>query len=95
MELGDFILNSQKVFEDEHILLRLMSFDPSSGLCRLAVDEKHSKVGLYYIFVRFGSGDETRIDYDGGNPMRDTRPIANSSHRNDTVTSVNAKRVRD
>jgi hypothetical protein len=88
-------LDSQKVFEDEHILLRLMSFDPSSGFCRLAVDEKDLKVGFYFIFVKFGSGDEARIDYDGGNPMRDTRPIAQSSHRNDTVTSVTAKRVRD
>jgi hypothetical protein len=94
MKVGDLIFDSQKVFEDEHILLRLMSFDPSSGTCRLAVDEKHSKVGFYYIFVKFGSGDEFRIDYDGGG-LRDTRPIAKSDHRNDMVTSVEVKRVRD
>jgi len=92
---GQSVYLYQTQYADEHIVLRLLGFDPSSRQCRLAIDENHPNVGFYYIWVTFGSGDESRIDYDGGNPNRDTRPRATSNHLNDTLKSIRAKRVRD
>lgn len=95
MSDAESILAHQTRYGDDHITLRFLGFNPSSRQCQLAVDEKHPNVGFYYIWVTFGSGDETRIDYDGGNPNRNTRPIAESNHYNDTLKDIRAKRVRD
>ena len=95
MSEGDAILAHQTQFADSHIAIRLLGFDPSTRTVRLAVDEKHGNVGFYYIWVYFGSGDSTRIDYDGGNPNRDNRPSATSDHKNDVLVRIEAKRVRD
>ena len=92
---GQEIYRHQMQFADNHIVVRLISFDPSTGAARLAVDENDNNVGFYYISVHFGSGDSTRIDYDGGNPRRDNRPIAQSTHKNDTLKKIEVKRVRD
>lgn len=92
---GKAIYAAQAQFADSHIVLRLIGFDPSTGVAKLAVDENQNNVGFYYIFVYFGSGDNTRIDYDGGNPRRDNRPTAQSSHKNDTLAKIEVKRIRD
>jgi hypothetical protein len=95
MSEGKAIYQQQMQFADSHIVVRFIGFDPSSGTARLAVDENHPNVGFYYIWVYFGSGDSTRIDYDGGNHNRDNRPIIRTNHKNDTVTKLEVKRVRD
>lgn len=92
---GEAILAHQTQFADSHIAVRLLGFDPSTRIARLAVDEKHGNVGFYHIWVFFGSGDSTRIDYDGGNPNRDNHPFATSNHKNDVLVRIEAKRVRD
>jgi hypothetical protein len=43
----------------------------------------------------FDSGNSTRIDYDGGNPRRDNRPIVQTGKQNDTVKEIKVVRVRD
>lgn len=92
---GQEVYAFQTHFSDGHIVLRLLGFDPTSRQCRLAIDEEHPNVGFYYIWVTFSSGDESRFDYDGGNPNRDNHPIATSSHINDGVKNIRATRVRD
>lgn len=93
---GQSVYAFQTHFADGHIVLRLLGFDPTSPRqCRLAIDEDHPNVGFYYIWVTFASGDETRIDYDGGNPNRDNHPVVTSNHVNDGLKSIRAKRVRD
>jgi hypothetical protein len=92
---GRSIYLHQMQFADQHIVVRFIGFDPSSGTARLAIDENHPNVGFYYIWVHFGSGNSHRTDYDGGNPKRDNRPIAITTQRNDTVTRLEIKRVRD
>lgn len=92
---GNEIYANQAHFTDSHIVVRLLGFDSSNGIARLAVDENHDKVGFYYITVNFGSGDSTRIAYDGGNPYRDGRPTVGTSHRNDVLTGIAVKRVGD
>jgi len=61
----------------------------------LTVDEKHEKVGSYYIWVNFESGDSTRIDYDGGNPQREHYLTVRTTHRNDKIKEIVVKRIRD
>jgi len=92
---GQSIYLSQMQFSDPHIVVRFITFDPSAGTARIGIDENHPNVGFYYIWVHFGSGDNTRIDYDGANPNRDNRPIVKTSHKNDTVAKLEVKRVRD
>ena len=96
MSEGKSIYAYQARFADQHIVVRQISFDPTSGQLALAIDENHEKVGFYYITVTFDSGNSTRIDYDGGNPpRRDTRPIVQTPKRNDTVKEIKVIRVRD
>ena len=85
----------QVVFEDEHIAIRLVDFTPHTGAALVAVDEKHQRVGYYYIWVNFESSDSTRFDYDGGNPNRVQTLEARTTHRNDKIKEIVAKRVRD
>ena len=65
MSEGKSIYAYQARFADEHIVVRQIGFDPTSGRLALAIDENHEKVGFYYITVTFDSGNSTRIDYDG------------------------------
>ncbi len=90
---GQSVYLYQTHFADSHIVVRLLGFDPTSGQCRLAIDENSLNIGFYYIWVTFASGDETRIDYDGGNPNRNNRPIIKSNHVNDSLSGIRAKRV--
>lgn len=85
----------QKKYEDSHITVRLLGFDPATGRANLSVDEHDSNVGFYFITVRFASGDETRINYDGGNPRRDLMPVVQTGHANDAINEIEVKRVRD
>jgi hypothetical protein len=89
------LTDSEKQYEDSHITLRLLDFDPTTGRASLAIDEQDSNVGFYYIWVRFASGNETRIDYDGGNPRRDLNPVVVTAYPNDVIREVTVKRVRD
>ena len=82
-------------FEDDHIAVKLHNFSPMAGIANLIVEEKHEKVGFYYIWLRFESGDETRIDYDGGNPHQVKFLTFKTTHRMDIVKEIGAKRVRD
>jgi len=95
MSEGKSIYAYQARFADQHIVVRQISFDPTSGRLALAFDENHEKVGFYYITVIFDSGNSTRIDYDGGNPCRDTRPIVRTPKRDDTVKEIKVIRVRN
>lgn len=65
-----------QVYEDDHITVRNLGFNPTSGEQKLAIDEKHMGVGFYHITVTFDSGNRGRIPYDGASPNRDKEPIA-------------------
>ncbi len=95
MSEGKSIYAHQAVFADKHIVVRNLAFDPTAGRLGLAIDENHENVGFYYITVTFDSGNFTRIDYDGGNPSRDNRPIVQTGKQNDTVREIKVVRVRD
>jgi hypothetical protein len=95
MNDGEAIFESQKRFQDDRITIRLLDFHAESGRVSIAVDEHRPNVGFYYIWINFQSGDEMRIDYDGGNPMRNTCPIFITSHKNDVLKEIKAKRIRD
>ena len=92
---GPSIYAHQTVFSDNHIVVRMLAFDPTAGRLGLAIDENHKNVGFYYITVTFDSGNSTRIDYDGGNPHRDIRPVVQTGKRNDSVKEIQVVRVRD
>jgi hypothetical protein len=83
------------IYFDEHITVRNLGFESSSGKLRLAIDEKHAGVGFYYITVMFESGNFQRIPYDGASPNRDKEPIAETFKPDDTVTEINIVRVHD
>jgi hypothetical protein len=82
-------------FEDDHIEVELLYFAPHSGTAQVLVREKHDRVGFYYIWVNFTSGDSTRIDYDGGNPSRVQALEIHTTHRDDSIKEIVVKRVRD
>ena len=86
--------DSQKKYEDSHITLRLLGFDPATGRASLSVDEHDSNQGFYFITVRFASGDETRVNYDGGNPRRNLKPVVQTGHANDAISEIEVIRVR-
>jgi hypothetical protein len=90
---GRSIYAHQAVFADHHIVVRNIGFDPSTGSVRLGIDENHENVGLYRITVTFGSGIPAAIDYDGGNPHRDNRPIVRTEKQYDTLKRIEVARV--
>lgn len=49
----------------EHVTEHLLE-DLAAGL----VEAWQARVGFYYIRVRFGSGNETRVDFNGNNPAQ-------------------------
>jgi hypothetical protein len=52
------------------------------------------EVGFYYIVIHFSSGDSTRLDYDGENPNIPDSWDVNTTHRFDSIVSVECKNVR-
>jgi hypothetical protein len=82
------------LFQDDYITVRIARFDPQSGRGEVLVDHKREPSGDYYIWVHFKSGDSTRMDYNGANPNNPRPWVINSSHRNDTITKVEAKKIR-
>jgi hypothetical protein len=76
------------VYDDDHITVRDLGFDPTSGKLKLAIDEKHPSVGSYFIAVTFDSGNHTRIPYDGASPNRNKDPIAQTYKPNDSVKEI-------
>lgn len=81
--------------EDSNIAVQLLEFDPLRGVATIKIDEKVPKVGFYYIFIYFESGNNHRIDYDGANPNCKVAYQITTNKRNDTIQKVEAKRVRD
>ena len=81
-------------FEDEFIAVRVYWFDPRSGQAEIVIEEKQVPSGYYYVHVHFVSGDSTRIDYDGGNPNRLQSWSISTTHRDDAIARVDAKKVR-
>lgn len=61
---------NKPVFEDDFIKVTLHNFRPQIGQATLIVRDKQARVGFYYIRVRFGSGNETRVDFNGNNPAQ-------------------------
>ena len=88
-------MEAKKVFEDEHITLNLVESNPISGESQFTIDEREENVGFYYITVVFESGDQSRLEYDGGNPRRDKYPVIKSNHLKDAIADISAIRVRD
>jgi hypothetical protein len=90
--------HGNKMFSDEHITVGVLEFDPKTGKAIIGIEENKAddeNVGFYFIWVKFASNDSTRIDYDGGNPHRVKRPPVSTSHRDDSISGIEAKRVRD
>jgi hypothetical protein len=88
-------MSTGPAFQDEYMDVELLNFEPYAGVAQLVVHEKHGKMGFYYIWVNFESGDSTRIDYDGGNPQRQQLLTVRTTHRNDIIKEIVVKRVRD
>lgn len=82
------------LFQDDYITVRIPHFDSQSGQVEVLVDHKQEPSGDYYIWVHFKSGDSSRMDYNGANPNNPRPWVVNSSHRNDTITRVEAKKIR-
>jgi hypothetical protein len=76
------------VFDDEHIVVGDLGFDPLTRQLKLGVSEKHESVGLYHITVLFESGDFAQINFDGANAARSHELIATTSQPNDTVKEI-------
>jgi hypothetical protein len=83
------------LFQDDHLDVTLQDFNAHTGVATVIVRGKHPKVGFYYIWVRFLSGDETRVDFDGNNPNQDWALTIRTTHRDDIVKEIEVKRVRD
>jgi len=82
------------LFQDDYITVSILRFDPESGRAEVLVDHKREPSGEYYIWVHFKSGDSTRMDYNSANPNNPRPWVINSSHRNDTIAKVEAKKIR-
>jgi len=89
------ILSNDATFEDDHITVELLNFEPYSGVAQVVVREKHDAVGFYYIWVNFESGNSTRFDYDGGNPNRVFVLEGRTIERDDKIKEIIVKRIRD
>lgn len=89
------IMDHQKPWNDDHITVEFLGFDPQDRRARFRVDEKHDKVGFYYIEIHFNSSDSTRFDYDGSSPKRPRQLHARTSHADDSVKGIKVVRVRD
>ena len=87
--------NRTFALEDDHITVELLDFNSHTGAAQVIVREKHERVGFYYLWVNFNSGDSTRIDYDGGNPNRQRALTINTTHQDDSIKEIIVKRVRD
>lgn len=81
-------------FEDDFITVRIPSFDARSGQGEVTVDHKREPSGDYYIWVHFKSGDSIRMDYNGANPNNPKPWPIQCPHKNDKITSVEAKKIR-
>jgi hypothetical protein len=89
------VIDPKKVlFEDDFIAVRIVAFDPKSGLGNVSIQKKLPQVGFYYITVSYASGDSNRLDYNGENPNNPDPWDINSSHRNDAITKLEAKKAR-
>lgn len=89
LEIG----SGKVLFQDGFIVITIPSFDSHSGVGQVLIEHKQEPVGNYYIWVYFKSGDSTRLDYNGANPNNPKPWIVNSSHRNDTILRVEAKKI--
>jgi hypothetical protein len=94
--MGDGIRIGPNVIqaEDAYIAVRILSFNPDTGMAELLIDEKVVPIGFYYVFVNFRSGNSTRIDYDGANPNRPNSYTVHTIERGDAIVKVEAKKVR-
>ena len=81
-------------FDDDHITVGLLGFDPSTRICKLRILEKHEGVGLYQITVDFASGNSAQIQYDGAIKDQDAVHTATTSLPNDSVKKIIVKRAR-
>jgi hypothetical protein len=88
-------MDGEIVFEDDYITVRLLAFDPAACQARLAIDEYHSNVGFYHIWIGFGSGAEVCVEHDGSNRRRNIRPVVQSEHRDDVLKHIAVMRIRD
>jgi hypothetical protein len=84
----------QNSWTDGYIEVQLTGFDPTSRQATLLIAEHHANLGRYFIWVKFTSGDETVVDYDGSNPNRVQHQIVTSSHVGDSVSGLRVQRVR-
>lgn len=91
---GEEIGPNRILYQDDYITVRIPRFDSVSGVGEVLVDHKREPSGDYYIWVHFRSGDSTRLDYSGANPNNPRPWIINSSHVNDRITRVEAKKIR-
>jgi hypothetical protein len=82
------------LFQDDFITVTIPHFDTKSGRTEVLVEHKRTPAGDYYIWVHFKSGDSSRMDYNSANPNNPRPWIINSSHRNDTITALEAKKIR-
>jgi hypothetical protein len=82
------------LFEDDNISVVTPRFDTQSGKAEVLLNHKREPGGEYYIWVYFKSGDSTRMDYNAANPNNPRPWVINSSHRNDTITRVEVKKIR-
>jgi hypothetical protein len=94
MSDGKSILIFQTVFNDKHIAVRMLGFDPTSRRLSLAIDKKHEGVGCYSITAIFGSGNSASLEYDGDNPLPDDRPVLHATKQYDTLSAIRVVRGR-
>ncbi|MGA3210366.1 MAG: hypothetical protein ABSD20_03610 [Terriglobales bacterium] len=88
-------VDGEIVFEDDYITLRLLDFDSASCLARLAIDEFHSNVGFYNIWISFASGAEICVEHDGASRRRNLRPIVQSDRPDDVLERIAVMRISD
>jgi hypothetical protein len=81
------------VFEDDHIVLTLNAFNTSTGLATAYVHEKDSNVGRYRVLMRFDSGHEVALRFDGSEKYRTAFLIARTPHTDDGVAQIEVRSV--
>lgn len=95
MNIGIDPDSQNPVFEDGYIAVTLHDFRPDTGKATVIVRDERPVVGFYYIWVRFVSGNGTRVDFDGNNPAQLRVLDIQTFERPDRVREIEVKRIRD
>jgi hypothetical protein len=83
------------VFEDDHIALTLNAFNRNTRVGTVCVREKNKSVGRYRVVVRFSSGHEAILNFDGRDKDRSAFLVVRAPEEHGDIAQIEVRRVSD